>query len=113
MLVASGTSVPAETAAMPSIEGVGSSRYSMIPFSRAATDSEVDGVHAPLGSSRSGRSGKASRNASIASHSSEGGKTPPLSLSDPKPQPSTIVRACSTSWAGFSASPHESSGRPG
>ena len=73
----------------------------MTPASRFATSSEVDGVQAPLGSSRSGRSGKASRSASIGvALLRPGGSTPPLSLREPKPQPSTIRCACATSWSG-------------
>ena len=75
--------------------------------------SEVSGVQPPLGSSRSGRPGKASCRASIAVHSSSGGSTPPLSLSDPNPQPSTIRCAWATSGSGPSASPHSSGPWPG
>ena len=42
-----------------------------------------------------------------------GGSTPPLSLSEPKPQPSTIRFAWATIPSGSSASPQSSSGRPG
>ena len=81
----------AATSAIPSMPGVGSSRYSTTPASRLATLTEVAGVQAPLGSSRSGSDrGYAARSASIAAHSSSGGSTPPLSLSEPKPHPSTI-----------------------
>ena len=41
MLVASGTSVTAETSAIPAMPGVGSSRYSTMPESRSATLIEV------------------------------------------------------------------------
>ena len=54
--------------------------------------------------------GNAARSASIAAHSSSGGNTPPLSLSEPKPQPSTIRCAWATIPSGSSASPHSSSG---
>ena len=100
MLVASGTSVPAETAAMPAIPGVGSSRYSTTPASRSATLIEVSTVHAPLGSSRSGRSGEGVAQRLDGGALLVGGSTPPLSLSEPKPQPSTIRWAWATSWSG-------------
>ena len=69
-----------DTAAIPEMPGVGSSRYSTTPSSRDATSSEVDGVHAPLGSSRNGSVGKASRKASMASHSSVGWEDSALQL---------------------------------
>ena len=81
MLVASGIAGPCrETSVMPSMPGVGSSRYSRTPSSCLATLSAVPGPHAAFGSSRSGWPGKAARSAWIASISSSGGKTPPLSL---------------------------------
>ena len=85
MLVASGIAASRATCAMPSMPGVGSSRYSSTPASSRATPIDVAGVQAAFGSSRSGWSGKASRSALIASISSAGGNTPPLSLSAVNP----------------------------
>ena len=69
---------------------------------------EVLGCHAALGSRRSGWSGNASASASMASASSSGAKTPPLSLIEPKPYSVTMVRACATSSSGVVAGPHRS-----
>ena len=67
-----------------------------MPARPAATLTDVCGVHAALGSSRSGWSGNASRSASIAFISSSGGNTPPLSLIAVKPYSSIIRVACAT-----------------
>ena len=85
MLVASGMFTSRATSAMPSMPGVGSSRYSTMPSSCSPTLIEVGTVQAVFGSSRSGWSGNASRSALIAATSSSGWKTPPLSLIAVKP----------------------------
>src|SRR5262245_48208660 len=78
MLVASGIGARLATSAMPGLPGVGSSRYSSRPSVCWATRTEVSTVHAVFGSSRRGWSGNARRRARIASTSSAGGTTPPL-----------------------------------
>ena len=66
MLVASGSRCRPGRAAMPSMPGVGSSRYSRSRPGASATAQRVSTVQALFGSIRSGRSGNASRSASIA-----------------------------------------------
>ena len=113
MLVASGIGASRATRAMPSMPGVGSSRYSSTPSSSRATPRAVSTVHAAFGSSRSGWSGKAARSARIASASASGGKTPPFSLSAVKPYSPTMRLAWATIPSGSSASPQSSGAAPG
>src|SRR3954453_6053875 len=69
MLVASGSVVFAATWAICSAPVVGSSRYSAMPSSSAATAKLVGTDQAPLGSSRTGGPGKASASALTAAPS--------------------------------------------
>ena len=79
-----------------------------MPARPEATLIEVCGVHAALGSSRSGWSGKALCSASMAAISSSGGNTPPLSLIAVKPYSSMMRWACLTRPSGSRASPNVS-----
>ena len=113
MLVASGMGASRATRAMPSMPGVGSSRYSSTPSMSRATVADVSVVHTAFGSRRSGWPGKAPRSARIASASCSGGKTPPFSFSAVKPYSSTMRRAWATIPSGSSASPQPSGSAPG
>ena len=98
----------------PSMPGVGSSRYSTTPASRVG-DLERGSTASRRRWGRAAAAGRGRRRAAPRSPRTprRAGSTPPLSLSEPKPQPSTIRCACATSWSGVSASPHASSAKPG